>query len=188
MVWLSGLLCPLWFYLRCINLLHWLLVQMFAAETWFALDWNGGGQTQRGKKERSEWWGEWERQGRKESLQGKWMVGMCAQAQWMSCTLSWVEGRGVHRYCVRQQESEWLWLTPETTFHGRKHFGRVSMCQHTTPTPLVPTGCLFWWQIRNIGVLWNKDMSSILSITQYTPSPPKKKKKGKRNIHKIVLL
>lgn len=86
---LSGLFCPSCFYLRCFDPLHWLLVLMFGAEMRSAPDWNGGGQAQRGKKERSEWRGEWERQGRKESLQGKWMVGMCAQAQWMSCTLSW---------------------------------------------------------------------------------------------------
>lgn len=73
--------------------------------------------------------GDWERQGRKESLQGKWMVGMCAQAQWMSCLLSWWGVWGCTGIVFRQQESEWLWLMPKTTFRGREHCGRASRCQ-----------------------------------------------------------
>lgn len=91
MCWLSGLFCPFLFLLRCFDPLHWLLVLSFAAEMRSAPDWNGGGQAQREKKERSEWRGEWERQGRKESLQGKWMVGMCA-SEW---TARWAGGAQV---------------------------------------------------------------------------------------------
>lgn len=82
---LSGLFGPLCFYLRCFDPLHrywWWLLKCSLART----------KTQEDrKKEREErvtgWVGETE--GGKKSLQGKWMVGMCAEAQWMSCTLGW---------------------------------------------------------------------------------------------------
>lgn len=82
---LSGLFGPLCCYLRCFDPLHryWcLLLKCSLARTETEED---------RKKEREErvtgWVGETE--GGEESLQGKWMVGMCAEAQWMSCTLGW---------------------------------------------------------------------------------------------------
>lgn len=63
-------------------------VLMFAAQMQSGPDWNGGGQEER-KRGASDRVSGRDGGGGKESLQGKWMVGMCGEAQWMSCTLGW---------------------------------------------------------------------------------------------------
>ena len=88
-----SLLGPSLFYLKCFGLLYWPAL-ISAAELCAALFWiipwdgTGGGETQseRNGERVTGWEGE---TGEEESLQGKWMVGMRVEAQWMSCTLGW---------------------------------------------------------------------------------------------------
>lgn len=92
----------------------------------------------------SEWQGERER-GRdrgKESLQGKWMVGMRVEAQWMSCTLGWgvlevlCWGSRGHSGCDWHQNN----ISWQTTLV--KSRGQASTADHTLS---INNHFFLWW-------------------------------------------